>query len=85
METDGTSRVINIISVLVALTVGTATAYTIYIRTIERAEGLDTITYTDLELGDDGQEAVENYLDDPEDEFDMDAPGFEMPADSHPK
>lgn len=49
-ETDSASRWINILSVGVAVGVGSFTAYTIYVRTIEKAEQ-DEQAYTELELG----------------------------------
>lgn len=53
-ETDSASRVINILSVAIAVILGSITAYTIYIRTIERAEqdGAYTGLEHDLENGD---------------------------------
>lgn len=56
-EKDTASRIVDIISVLVTITVGSVTAYTIYIRTIERAESMDM--YTELELGHDSEDAID--------------------------
>lgn len=47
-ETDLISRLINIVSICLASVVGAVTVYTIYIRTIERAEQIDA--YVDIEL-----------------------------------
>lgn len=78
-ELDATSRIINLISVVLALIVGSLTAYTIYVRTIERAESMNGVVYSDLELGadadlddddDDERGRYADYNDD--DEFDVD-------------
>lgn len=58
-EASAATRAVNVLSVVVAGTVGTVTAYTIYKRTIERAEGMDGVVFGDLELGDD-EEDVED-------------------------
>lgn len=60
-EKDFASRVVDIVSVLIAVTVGTVTAYTIYSRTMERAAANDTtMDYSNLELNDD----EDRYVDD---------------------
>lgn len=60
-EKDFASRVVDIVSMLIAVTVGTVTAYTIYSRTMELAAvNADTMNYSNLELGDD----EERYIDD---------------------
>ena len=81
-EKDTASKIIDIVSVLVAITIGTVTAYTIYIRTIERAENLDSIMYTDLELGREDDDDDNNIDDAAElsDDFDinMEDDGFDL-------
>lgn len=76
-ETDSASRIINILSVLIAVTIGTITAYTIYIKTIERAE--HDGAYTELEL--DGDLEANNPSTSLEhearDSFDIDEDDFE--------
>ncbi|KAF5099690.1 hypothetical protein D0Z03_000951 [Geotrichum reessii] len=60
-EKDFASRVVDIVSMLIAVTVGTVTAYTIYSRTMELAAlNAETMNYSNLELGDD----EERYVDD---------------------
>lgn len=80
-EKDTASKIIDIVSVLVAITIGTVTAYTIYIRTIERAENLDSIMYTDLELGreDDDDDNIDDAAE-LSDDFDinMEDDGFDI-------
>lgn len=73
-EKDTATKIVDVLSIFLAAIFAAATAYTIYIRTIEFAEHPDGEPYDTLELGrDDDDDDYENFIDDellsPEDSF----------------
>lgn len=61
-EKDTATKIVDVLSILIAGVFAAATAYTIYMRTVERAEHLDGHGYDNLELG--HEEEEENFIDD---------------------
>lgn len=62
-EKDTATKIVDLISIALAGGFSVATAYTIYVRTIERAEGLDSASYENLELGSDGEDDLDLDID----------------------
>lgn len=61
-EKDTATKIVDVFSILLAVIFAAATAYTIYIRTIERAEHLDSIDYDNLEMGADEMDDEDDDL-----------------------
>lgn len=55
-EKDTVSRIVDVLSILIAVIFSTVTAYTIYVRTLELAEHGDMNSYRNISLEDGGEE-----------------------------